>query len=202
MEIDDSASVKGVLLTEQNANEMAQFWDLLLTEFNVAKADKGNHDASEQKKTGKEATAPGGHKAGGAQESSADGNGLDDLYNLCAQVGVRKEIGRKAERTRISPESVSYQVLRHCLLGMGSDESEAACRAWDDLDQIMSSCCRHVEPKASARPAMPAGDGRSMKFAARSPPHSTESVAHFRVSESQSIGASATHLDRARVVLM
>ena len=30
VEVDASASVKGVLLTEKDANEMAQFWDLCL----------------------------------------------------------------------------------------------------------------------------------------------------------------------------
>ena len=150
VEVDSSAmGGQRMLLTEKDAKQMAEFWDLLLTEFNVAKAEKGNQDASEHASSANGTASDAGHKTSGAQESSADGIRLDELYNLYAQVGVRTEIGRKAERSRISPESIPYEVLTHCLLDMKLNESEASCRAWDELEEIMSGCRRHVESKAS-----------------------------------------------------
>ena len=136
VEVDVEAADVQVLAAEEAANQMAEFWDRLISEFNVAKAFEGFEDSAN-------------NTNGQAPGSSVGNTPIDILYNLCDGIGCRKRMGVKAERATTSPECISVQALMHCLLESQSVSEEESRRCWEEYDDIMSNCGRSVLSKAS-----------------------------------------------------
>ena len=134
MEVDVCSEDVQVMAREEAANQMAEFWDRLITEFNVAKAFQCVDDAVSQAKFLTDNQKP-------SVEPVAD-SALDTLYNLCDGIGCRKAMGVKAERSTTSPECISVEALTHCLLQSGTISEADSRRCWEEYDDIMSNCSR------------------------------------------------------------
>ena len=107
-----------VMPQEDAASLMAAFWDRAYTEHNLAKTLH---------------TPP-------PRTTTVTG---DTTRPLAEDTGPRIKLGRKAERERPSPESLSYLALRHCLLDGAATNTEAKEeQVWCELDHILTACGR------------------------------------------------------------
>ncbi len=108
-----------VLPEAEAAGRMASFWDRVITEYNVAKALCTEDDS-------------GGVDSGGATDTTLRGD-----------IGPRAKCGKKAEKEKASPETLSYRSFAHCLLG-GPEQCSAVeeKECWDELENILRGCAR------------------------------------------------------------
>ena len=134
VEVEVDAEDVEVMAREEAANQMAEFWDRLISEFNVAKAFQAFENAA--KKT---ETAPGDAEVSDSVHGSA---AIETLYDLCNQIGCRKSMGMKSERATTSPECISVEALTHCLLMSQTCSEEANRRCWEEYNDIMLHCGR------------------------------------------------------------
>ena len=174
IEVDVESEDVRVLAREEAANQMAEFWDRLITEFNVSKAFQGHQDAAAQ---AKQATDKGEFPT----PLSLTAKAIDVLYSLCDSIGRRKDMGVKAERATTSPECISVRALTHCLLQSGAVTEDESRRCWEEYDDIMLNCSRSststgkkdgmplaaVDDPSSDGLALPAEDNRSEHRSAR-----------------------------------
>jgi len=152
VEIDVTAEDKTVLTHDQAASLLASFWDPVLTEYNVAKAARAHATAVGCQPN------PASYSATHAVSAHGD---------LCQDTGPRQKLGKKSEREKPSPESLSYEALTHCLLnrepltwthGNGGirfsdkEKAEAEKACWDELHHILEECGR-VQPPANWKQA-------------------------------------------------
>jgi hypothetical protein len=110
-----------VMPQEEAASLMAAFWERAYTECNLAKAVRGARDG-------------------------IDAETEDKIFTALAQeTGPRIKLGRKVERERPSPESLSYMTMRHCLLdGLAEITPEEEERCWLELDHTLTACSREL----------------------------------------------------------
>ena len=100
---------------------MSAFWERAYTEQNLAKVFT--------------CAAP------GAETESAEDS--KTLPTHIEDTGPRSKLGRKLERERPSPESLSYMAMRHCLLdGLAEITPQQEEQCWGELDHILTSCGR------------------------------------------------------------
>ena len=134
VEVDVDADDVEIVTQEEAANRMADFWDRLVTEFNVGKAFVGHRNASCRDATNDVNVEPSGR----ARATDV----IDDLYSLCESIGPRKEMGVKAERATTSPECISSRALTHCMLKSGLVDDDENAHCWDELNDILFNCSR------------------------------------------------------------
>ena len=112
---------------EEAASLMAAFWERAYTECNLAKAISGARGSSEVENADKIFTA------------------------LAQETGPRIKLGRKVERERPSPESLSYMTMRHCLLdGLAEIKPEEEERCWRELEHTLRACSREQPSVANS----------------------------------------------------
>ena len=163
VEIDVDADENTAIANDEAANLLGSFWDRVLTEFNVAKAlsgasaqcntQQGSTDSVGQALPATEVRTPeppfeGTDATANPTSTSVD---VNSLFVLRADTGVRQKLGKKIEREKPSPETLSYEALSHCLLGgkpvtwQGLEEDQRKqeeSRAWDELVSILTECGR------------------------------------------------------------
>jgi len=142
VEIDVTAEDEKVLANDEAASLLGGFWDRILTEFNVAKALSGHAHREEHDGHGQDLPA---------KCQGADTAGLDCLFSLREDTGVRQKLGKANENEKPSPECLSYETMSHCLLdgapltwaSMSEDEKHCAeIRCWEELDRMLIECGR------------------------------------------------------------
>jgi hypothetical protein len=138
-----------VLPQEQAASLMSAFWERGYTECNLAKAISVAQMGKESK-----------HEE------------TDAFRALAEDTGPRIKLGRKVERERPSPESLSYTAMRHCLLdGLTELTPQEEQECWDELDHILTACGRQKAGFATSSHEVPspgfASDPSQRRAAAR-----------------------------------
>ena len=128
--------------------------------------------------------------AGATADPTSTSFDVNSLFALHADTGVRHKLGKKIEREKPSPETLSYEALSHCLLGgrpvtwHGLEENkrkQEESRAWDELVLILTECGRggptrdmlrgmknsenQDQKRATARKMVCCGIGRVGKYA-------------------------------------
>ena len=148
--VDDPVDGEVAMVNEDAAALLGQFWERIYTEYNVAKANVRADDARATPTHHCSKSCPRGQTsnsvAGKIDDACAtDAPSCKDKRDTVAgDTGLRAKLGKKVERAKPSPESISTSVLLKCLLGRTlpdeSDEDEAKC--WQELDDIMATCAR------------------------------------------------------------
>ena len=134
--VDDPMEDDIVMVDAQAAALLGQFWERVYTECNIMKGSVNGV----QMDLG--ASLP---------RTDAEADGADG--RVVGDVGPRAKMGKKMEREKPSPESISTKTLLHCLLGRQPratptessgtpSRSEDAHRCWRELDDILVSCSR------------------------------------------------------------
>ena len=124
MEIEVPIEGETVLPREEAASFMSSFWERAYTEFNSAKAFRAAESVPE----------------------STMSEDVDAFRALAEDTGPRIKLGRKVERERPSPQSLSSSAMRHCLLGglpHVTPNQDHDC--WAELDHILTACGRQTE---------------------------------------------------------
>ena len=96
----------------------------------------------------------------------------DAFRALAEDTGPRIKLGRKVERERPSPESLSYTAMRHCLLdGLTELTPQEEQECWDELEHILTACGRQKAGFATSSHEVPspgfASDPSQRRAAAR-----------------------------------
>ena len=170
VEIDANEDESTALANDEAANLLGSYWDRVLTEFNVAKALSGasaqcntqqcqacntqqytDSDGQALPATEVRTQEPPFEGTDATANPTSTSVDVNSLFVLRADTGVRQKLGKKIEREKPTPETLSYEALSHCLLGgkpvtwQGLEEDQRKqeeSRAWDELVSILTECGR------------------------------------------------------------